>query len=248
MADTSPPGVDDSTASGVDDHDDSVGGVAGGGEEAAAAAAASASAGAAGAADAGGEEGDTPQFLLANFDSDSTKREIGNEAVWTLSSAKSGNGVDQLRDNDINTFWQSDGTQPHEVNIQFLCKKSICAISFYLEHKLDESYTPKKISIRAGDTYHDQEQVCVLELEEPSGWITVPLELSMDQTCYTPHPRDHEPLRAHLVQVSVDGMHQNGRDTHIRQIKIYGPRTEATPLASLPKFRTLALSTFGSLR
>ena len=143
MADTSPPGVDDSTASGVDDHDDSVGGVAGGGEEAAAAAAASASAGAAGAADAGGEEGDTPQFLLANFDSDSTKREIGNEAVWTLSSAKSGNGVDQLRDNDINTFWQSDGTQPHEVNIQFLCKKSICAISFYLEHKLDESYTPK---------------------------------------------------------------------------------------------------------
>jgi hypothetical protein len=46
----------------------------------------------------------------------------------------------------------------------------------------------QKISIRAGDTYHDLEQVCVLELEEPSGWITVPLELSMDQTCYTPHP------------------------------------------------------------
>lgn len=26
------------------------------------------------------------------------KREIGDEAVWTLSSAKAGNGVEQLRD------------------------------------------------------------------------------------------------------------------------------------------------------
>jgi len=34
------------------------------------------------------------------------KREIGNEAVWTLSTAKPGNGIDQLRDNNRDTFWQ----------------------------------------------------------------------------------------------------------------------------------------------
>ena len=39
----------------------------------------------------------------------SQRREIGDLAVWTLSSAKAGNGVDQLRDNSISTFWQSDG-------------------------------------------------------------------------------------------------------------------------------------------
>lgn len=32
--------------------------------------------------------------------------EIGDEAVWILSSAKAGNGIDQLRDGDNNTFWQ----------------------------------------------------------------------------------------------------------------------------------------------
>lgn len=34
------------------------------------------------------------------------RREIGDEAVWTLSSAKPGNGVPQLRDDNFDTFWQ----------------------------------------------------------------------------------------------------------------------------------------------
>ena len=34
------------------------------------------------------------------------KREIGSEAVWSLSSAKPGNGVEQLRDDSIESFWQ----------------------------------------------------------------------------------------------------------------------------------------------
>ena len=36
----------------------------------------------------------------------SSTREIGGDAVWTLSSAKTGNGVDQLRDDCVETFWQ----------------------------------------------------------------------------------------------------------------------------------------------
>lgn len=35
------------------------------------------------------------------------RREIGREAVWSLSSAKPGNGVDQLRDDSTETYWQS---------------------------------------------------------------------------------------------------------------------------------------------
>lgn len=30
-----------------------------------------------------------------------------------------GFGVDQLRDDNLETYWQSDGSQPHLVNIQF---------------------------------------------------------------------------------------------------------------------------------
>ena len=50
-------------------------------------------------------------------ESNSKRREIGDLAVWTLSSAKQGNGVEQLRDNQISTFWQSDGQQPHFISI-----------------------------------------------------------------------------------------------------------------------------------
>ena len=38
-------------------------------------------------------------------ESNSKRREIGDLAVWTLSSAKQGNGVDQLRDGETKTFW-----------------------------------------------------------------------------------------------------------------------------------------------
>lgn len=42
-----------------------------------------------------------------------------------MSSAKAGNGVDQLRDDNTSTFWQSDGAQPHTINIQFMKKTRV---------------------------------------------------------------------------------------------------------------------------
>lgn len=57
-------------------------------------------------------------------------REIGHLAVWTVTSAKPGNGVELLRDGNKDTYWQSDGTQPHLVDIQFQKKMHIkvCAL------------------------------------------------------------------------------------------------------------------------
>lgn len=46
-------------------------------------------------------------------------REVGDLAVWTVTSAKLGNGVEQLRDGRTDTYWQSDGLQPHLINVQF---------------------------------------------------------------------------------------------------------------------------------
>lgn len=164
----------------------------------------------------------------------SIRREVGVEAVWSLSTAKPGNGVDQLRDDNVDTYWQSDGTQPHLVNIQFQKKMSIHEISFYLDHKMDESYTPKRISVKAGNTFHDLEEIHLLELEEPNGWITVDLS--------------QENLRTHLLQVAVQAMHQNGRDTHIRQMKVFGPRLSVTKTKHLPEFKTVELSMFSCIR
>ncbi|KAB2625711.1 anaphase-promoting complex subunit 10 [Pyrus ussuriensis x Pyrus communis] len=55
------------------------------------------------------------QLLVVNDD----LREMGKKAAWSVSSCKAGNGVSSLRDDNLDTYWQSDGAQPHLVNVQF---------------------------------------------------------------------------------------------------------------------------------
>ncbi|KAB2605664.1 anaphase-promoting complex subunit 10 [Pyrus ussuriensis x Pyrus communis] len=50
---------------------------------------------------------------------DDDLREMGKKAAWSVSSCKAGNGVSSLRDDNLDTYWQSDGAQPHLVNVQF---------------------------------------------------------------------------------------------------------------------------------
>lgn len=147
------------------------------------------------------------------------KREIGREvACWRLSSAKPGNGVAQLRDGNVDTYWQSDGIQPHLISIQFQKRRAVCDIAFYLDYKLDESYTPKTISILCGTTAHDLREVRTVDLEEPNGWVVISLadtdEGGGDHRAQAGGAQQY--LRAHFVQVMIKSMHQNGRDTHVR--------------------------------
>ena len=52
--------------------------------------------------------------------------------------------MDQLLDNTVDTYWQSDGPQPHLVNIQFRRKTTIHDVCIYTDYKADESYTPNR--------------------------------------------------------------------------------------------------------
>jgi len=171
---------------------------------------------------------------------DSDKREIGDEAVWRLSTSKPGNGVQQLRDDDSDTFWQSDGQQPHLVTMQFHKKMKIKELSIYTDFNLDESYTPNKISIRAGTTTEDLMEIKVFGLNEPVGWV--PIKLS-------PHRmqgKGETYLRTNVIQIAVLSSHQNGRDTHIRQVKVYAPREQFSPL-TLPEFGEFSSPTFKAM-
>uniref|UniRef100_A0A2I2ZQ25 Anaphase-promoting complex subunit 10 n=1 Tax=Gorilla gorilla gorilla TaxID=9595 RepID=A0A2I2ZQ25_GORGO len=49
-----------------------------------------------------------------------------------------------------------------------------------------------------------------LELVEPSGWIHIPLT-----------DNHRKPTCTLMIQIAVLASHQNGKDTHMRQIKIY---------------------------
>ncbi|TQS35829.1 hypothetical protein Golomagni_03739 [Golovinomyces magnicellulatus] len=141
-------------------------------------------------------------------------KEIGNHASWTVSSFKPGCGVDALRDEETSLFWQSDGPQPHYLNIHFSRLVSIVLIRMFLDFDADESYTPTRITLLAGTGYHDLIIFNSLTFEQPRGWINIPLDQAGGG-------EDGKTLRAFLLQIKITENHQNGKDTHVRGLKIY---------------------------
>ncbi|XP_014243382.1 anaphase-promoting complex subunit 10 [Cimex lectularius] len=167
-------------------------------------------------------------------------REVGSQSIWSLSSCKPGFGVDQLRDDLLDTYWQSDGGLPHLVSIQFRRKTTVSDVCIYTDFKLDESYTPSRVSIRAGTSYNDIQEIEVLDLHEPAGWIVIPVKDAKAKQ-----------LRTFMIQIAIMSNHQNGRDTHIRQIKIHSPveRSGLMPLAdSQANFQTVNFLQYSCIR
>lgn len=130
-----------------------------------------------------------------------------------------------MLDNNTDTYWQSDGPQPHLVNIMFRRKTPVSHLAIYTDLKADESYTPSRISIRTGTHFNDLVELKQFDLKDPSGWYVIELNsvVQVDPSVTTPIPKV---VKTFMVQVAVLLNHQNGRDTHIRQIKIFGPRQQ----------------------
>ncbi|ETO22303.1 hypothetical protein RFI_14895 [Reticulomyxa filosa] len=154
-------------------------------------------------------------------------REIGDEAlVWKLSSAKAGHGVQQLRDNNLDTFWQSDGVAPHTITVLFNCKIKIERVDLFTKYQLDESYTPKEIVIYAYTGFYEKQIVSSQTLHEPNGWVQCKLSAHHRQG------DENECLKTNRLEICIMSSHQNGRDTHVRQIKIYSPKTDQNVISS----------------
>lgn len=118
-------------------------------------------------------------------------RDVSSLATWTLSSAKPGCALAQLRHPSPNQFWQSDGPQPHTLTLHFFKLVSIVKIRIYLDFKLDESYTPTKMKFFAGMSEGRLVEFGSWEVEDSvdpetgemskavatiRGWIDVPLK------------------------------------------------------------------------
>ncbi|PKU63315.1 Anaphase-promoting complex subunit 10 [Dendrobium catenatum] len=89
------------------------------------------------ATESDGEEDTTGKLSGSqNLAVDDDSREMAKKAAWSVSSCKPGNGVPSLRDDNLETYWQSDGAQPHLVNIQFQKKVKLhvmfCLRFFFL--------------------------------------------------------------------------------------------------------------------
>ena len=83
------------------------------------------------------------------------------------------------------------------------------------------------------------------ELNEPSGWVTIlpPPDAEGAPDAIGPAMRS-----TYFVQVAVLANHQNGRDTHIRQIKIFTPRRQMGEHMCLPDFNTVQFQQFACVR
>lgn len=139
-------------------------------------------------------------------------REISGCAQWSISSYKPGFGIQQLRQNDTETYWQTDGPQPHLLNLQWQKRMYISRITLYLNYAQDESYTPSKVVVKSGG-YGNFQAVQTSTFHEPMGWCDIIFD---------------EPIRTFHLQICVIHNHQNGKDTHIRQVRVFSPVGEYT--------------------
>ncbi|KAF1364423.1 galactose-binding like protein, partial [Lizonia empirigonia] len=141
-------------------------------------------------------------------------REISTLASWTVSSSKPGCSIPQLRHPSPSMFWQSDGPQPHYLNIHFFKLVRIVGLRLYLDFEQDESYTPTRIIFLAGSGMNDLQEWGEMRLESPRGWVWADFS-------------GMPVLRAHLVQVKILENHQNGKDTHLRGLQIFARNDES---------------------
>ncbi len=73
-----------------------------------------------------------------------------------------------------------------------------------------------------------------MELEEPNGWIDIalssasPNDNESDAAAATPvssETRGNRGIRTNMIQLAILSNHQNGKDTQLRQVKVYGTST-----------------------
>ncbi|KDN62777.1 putative anaphase-promoting complex subunit 10 [Colletotrichum sublineola] len=148
-------------------------------------------------------------------------KEISNLGKFTVSSHKQGNGVEQLRNDSLKTYWQSDGPQPHKLTVYFIKRVGIRDIRFFVDYNEDESYTPTKIIFKSGTSENNLIQFATMEMSQPSGWQQVPIVGAGGGP-------DGNTLVSYVFQMQILENHQNGKDTHLRSIKIYAADTDAT--------------------
>lgn len=112
----------------------------------------------------------------------------------------------------------------------------------FFDFKSDESYTPSKISIRAGNNMQDLKEVQYLELKEPTGWYTIPLKTKLLDNS------EKKYITTMNIQIVILQNQHSGKDTHMRQVKIFGPREKINQGLGFPDFKVTEINQYFSVR
>ncbi len=124
-----------------------------------------------------------------------------------------GSGVNVGGGADINTGAAGNElTHPHTVTVQFAKRVAVERLLLFTNYSIDESYTPSKIQILAGSLEADLSEVCVVSFNKPIGWLHIIFN----------GIRADAVLKCFVLRLVVLSNHQDGKDTHIRLIKVFG--------------------------
>lgn len=70
------------------------------------------------------------------------------------------------------------------------------------------------------------------------GWVQIPVKDIRDK-----------PIRTFMIQIAVISNHQNGRDTHMRQIRVHSPmHGRKYPLEDVGRFTTIEFQQYSTIR
>ncbi|SCV04707.1 LAME_0H20604g1_1 [Lachancea meyersii CBS 8951] len=164
------------------------------------------------------DEDYTTEAYLAKFGSGLQRLEaqnlinITNLAFWKASSQKDGNPISYALDDNPHNFWQSDGSQPHYVEASFSKRVEIVQLALFLSLAIDESYTPQVIKVYAGHSCSDATHYKTLEVRNVNGWIALTFEDN--------RPQDRL-LKCQYLRIEIPVNHENGKDTHLRGVRVY---------------------------
>ncbi|KAJ1721545.1 hypothetical protein LPJ53_003948 [Coemansia erecta] len=171
--------------------------------------------------------------------------DISRLAHWSASTTKQGFGVTNLLDGSPDTFWQSDGHQPHTLTLRFAKRQPIHAISLFLDYARDESYTPCRIRLLAGSNPHDLQLLLDHVLETPpNGWVLLPLADAAGEK------DGGGALHAHFLCIELPANYESGRDVHVRMARVLAPppRDAAFRRDRVLPFSTPDFSMYDSIR
>ncbi|KAL0241595.1 hypothetical protein GEMRC1_006830 [Eukaryota sp. GEM-RC1] len=140
-----------------------------------------------------------------------TERDITHLTSISVSSVKDPHVHTNLTDPDTSTFWQSDGSLPHFINLCLPRRFFVSSISIYLSPETDASYSPTKIAVRAGEHPAELRQIMIVDdLDLHTGWFTISLlEASAGAG-----------IDGSIFQLVLLTNLQGGRDSTLRQIRI----------------------------
>lgn len=130
-----------------------------------------------------------------------------------LSSTKPGYRLSDLFSTSTDGYWHTNDSLPHFFHVDFPILTYIEKLSMDLSYELDDSYTPEQISIFLDQKHHQSHK-----LFEPEGTISFDIK----QSVFT-------------LNLVIRSNHQEGRDSHVRGIRLYGRDNMLIPLEAFVK-------------